>query len=162
MWEDSCPSALQLKKKRLLDLSWRTSFTCQQPRASDASLYGLSTRKSLELINYLPVKSTASCSAGVRDILPSEWRINSSFSLKSNEQFLKVQIYILWFWPFFPPLFLILGTPSLFYDPSNHPFSFKSFPETCFLWEACSYRWLDMAQIEFEFRTRVLFEQIGE
>lgn len=114
----------------------------------------------LELISYLPVKSTASRSPGVEDILPSERRINSSFCLKSSGQFLKAQIYILWFWPFFPPLFLLLGTASLFYDPSNHPFSFKSFPETCFLWEASGYRWLDMAEIVFEFRTRVLFDQI--
>lgn len=53
----------------------------------------------LELLLYniqrLPTKLTTSPSPRAGDKLLSEWRISSSLFLKSTEQFLKAQIYIL-------------------------------------------------------------------
>lgn len=46
-------------------------------------------------IHRLPIKPTTFPSPRARDRLLREWRVSGSLCLKSSEQFLKAQIYIL-------------------------------------------------------------------
>lgn len=106
--QNSCPSAQEAKA---LGLALEPFLICQQHGASGAALCslnpGMKRQYMLELelplydIDRLPIKFTTSPSPRAGDVLPSEQGISSSFCLKSSERFLKAQIYILWFWPFF-------------------------------------------------------------
>lgn len=145
---------------------WPCTGACPWPISSmgpQAQLDSAMTRQhmpGLELLLYaihrLPIKLTNS--PGARDKLLSEQRVSSSLCLKSSEQFLKAQIYILWFWPFFCSLSLLELLPSFMIQAAAHFYLNHSLKH--FLCKASGYRWLDMAETAFEFRTRVLFEQI--
>lgn len=109
-------------------------------------------------IHRLPIKLTTFPSPRARDRLLREWRVSGSLCLKSSEQFLKAQIYILWFWPFFCSFSFLELLPSFMIQAAAHFHLNHSLKH--FLCKASGYRWLDMAETAFEFRTRVLFEQI--
>lgn len=78
------------------------------------------------------------------DKLLSEWRISGSLCLKSSEQFLKAQIYILWFWPFFCsfsflellPSFMIQAAAHFHLNHSlKHTFSAKPLATDDWIWQ---------------------------
>lgn len=97
MWEDSCPSAQEEKAlgsepKNFLHLPAAQGFRCIPVWLEYKEVYCSFPFR----INQLPSCQIHSLLfSWSRGHTSSEWRINSSFGLKSNEQFLKAQIYIL-------------------------------------------------------------------
>lgn len=157
--------ALLLKKQSLLGLALEPLLGLSAAwglRHSQSSVMTKQHMLGLELllhyIHRLPIKLSTSPSPRARDKLLSEGRVSHSLDLKGSEQFLKAQIYILWFWPFFCSFSFLELLPSFMIQAAAHFHLNHSLKH--FLCKASGYRWLDRAETAFEFRTRVLSEQI--
>lgn len=146
--QNSCPSpqaekALGLALEPILGLSAALGLGNSRNSATTRQ-HMLGLELLLYNIQRLPTKLTTSPSPRAGDKLLSEWRISGFLFLKSTKQFLKAQIYILWFWPLFCtfsflellPSFMIQAAAHFHLNHSlKHTFSAKPLATDDWIWQ---------------------------